>query len=80
MGVPSLTSAVAVYTQDLSLPIFSLSDISGVTILTKSQEGGYCSGLRRLSKFDLGALLYAFCWSVCVSGILRHRCLVLSIH
>jgi hypothetical protein len=32
VGVPSLTSAVAVYTQDLSLPMFSLSVISGVTM------------------------------------------------
>lgn len=38
VGVPSLTSAVAVYTQLLSLPIFSLSDISGVTISTTLQK------------------------------------------
>jgi hypothetical protein len=36
--------------------------------------------LRRLSGFDLDALLYASCWRPCVSGTLHHRCLVLSIH
>ena len=48
--------------------------------INNASKGRYCSDLHRLSKFDLGALLYAFCWSSCVSGILRRRCLVLSTH